>query len=48
MSYYDLGSEPEKVYHALVLGMLVWMSGKIAIVFDGKQLWICHITENKI
>ncbi|QTA81720.1 AAA ATPase-like domain-containing protein, nuclease domain-containing [Desulfonema limicola] len=26
MSYHDLGGEPEKVYHALVLGMLVWMS----------------------
>jgi len=31
MSYHDLGSEPEKVYHALVLGMLVWMSGKYEI-----------------
>ncbi len=28
MSYHDLSGEPEKVYHALVLGMLVWMSGK--------------------
>ncbi|MDM8549260.1 AAA family ATPase [Desulfobacterales bacterium HSG2] len=28
MSYHDLAGEPEKVYHALVLGMLVWMSGK--------------------
>ncbi len=27
MSYHDLAGEPEKVYHALVLGMLVWMSG---------------------
>ncbi|QTA79784.1 AAA ATPase-like domain-containing protein [Desulfonema limicola] len=26
MSYHDLAGEPEKVYHALVLGMLVWMS----------------------
>jgi len=26
MSYHDLGNEPEKVYHALVLGMLVWMT----------------------
>ena len=31
MSYHDLGNEPEKVYHALVLGMLVWMSGKYDI-----------------
>jgi len=28
MSYHDLAGEPEKVYHALVLGMLVWMSEK--------------------
>ncbi len=27
MSYHDFGNEPEKVYHALVLGMLVWMAG---------------------
>jgi hypothetical protein len=26
MSFHDLAGEPEKVYHALVLGMLVWMS----------------------
>ncbi|QTA80472.1 AAA ATPase-like domain-containing protein [Desulfonema limicola] len=26
MSYHDLSGEPERVYHALVLGMLVWMS----------------------
>ncbi|QTA81713.1 AAA ATPase-like domain-containing protein, nuclease domain-containing [Desulfonema limicola] len=26
MSYHDLAGEPEKIYHALVLGMLVWMS----------------------
>lgn len=26
MSYHDLSGEPEKVYHALVLGMLVWLS----------------------
>jgi len=31
MSYHDLAGEPEKVYHALVLGMLVWMSGKYEI-----------------
>ncbi len=31
MSYHDLGNEPEKVYHALVLGMLVWMNGKYKI-----------------
>jgi len=31
MSYHDLGGEPEKVYHALVLGMLVWLSGKYEI-----------------
>ncbi len=31
MSYHDLGGEPEKVYHALVLGMLLWMSGKYEI-----------------
>ncbi len=31
MSYHDLSGEPEKVYHALVLGMLVWMSGKYDI-----------------
>lgn len=27
MSYHDLSGEPEKVYQALVLGMLVWLSG---------------------
>ncbi len=26
-SYHDFGGEPERVYHALVLGMLVWMAG---------------------
>lgn len=26
MSYHDLSGEPEKVYHALMVGMLVWMS----------------------
>ena len=26
-SYHDFGSEPEKVYHALVAGLLVWISG---------------------
>ena len=31
MSYHDLSGEPEKVYHALVLGMLVWLSGKYEI-----------------
>ena len=31
MSYHDFGDEPEKVYHALVLGMLVWMSGRYDI-----------------
>jgi len=31
MSYHDLGDEPEKVYHALVLGMLVRMSDKYEI-----------------
>ena len=31
MSYHDLGDEPEKVYHALVLGMLVWLGGKYDI-----------------
>ncbi len=31
MSFHDLSGEPEKVYHALVLGMLVWMSGKYEI-----------------
>jgi hypothetical protein len=31
MSYHDLSGEPEKVYHALVLGMLVWMSGNYVI-----------------
>jgi len=25
-SYYDFGGEPEKVYHALVTGLLVWIS----------------------
>ncbi len=25
-SYHDFGSEPEKVYHALVAGLLVWIS----------------------
>ncbi len=31
MSYHDLSGEPEKFYHALVLGMLVWMSGEYDI-----------------
>ncbi len=31
MSYHDLSGSPEKVYHALVLGMLVWLSGKYDI-----------------
>ncbi|QTA80132.1 AAA ATPase-like domain-containing protein [Desulfonema limicola] len=31
MSYHDLGNSPEKVYHALVLGILVWMSYKYEI-----------------
>ncbi len=31
MSYHDLAGDPEKVYHALVLGMLIWMSGKYNI-----------------
>ncbi|MDM8550135.1 AAA family ATPase [Desulfobacterales bacterium HSG2] len=31
MSYHDLAGEPEKVYHALVLGMLVRLSGKYEI-----------------
>lgn len=31
MSYHDLSGEPEKVYHALVLGMLVWLSHKYEI-----------------
>ncbi len=31
MSFHDLAGEPEKVYHALVLGMLVWMSGEYDI-----------------
>jgi hypothetical protein len=26
MSYHDFAGDPEKVYHALVLGMLVWLS----------------------
>ncbi|MCP5054496.1 MAG: AAA family ATPase, partial [bacterium] len=25
-SYHDFGGEPEKVYHALVTGMLIWIS----------------------
>ncbi|MDM8530468.1 PD-(D/E)XK nuclease domain-containing protein [Anaerolineales bacterium HSG25] len=31
MSYHDLAGEPEKVYQALVLGMLVWLSDKYEI-----------------
>ncbi|MCP4104091.1 MAG: AAA family ATPase [Desulfobacteraceae bacterium] len=31
MSYHDFSGVPEKVYHALVLGMLVWMSGRYEI-----------------
>ncbi len=31
MSYHDFSGAPEKVYHALVLGMLIWMSGKYEI-----------------
>lgn len=31
MSYHDLSGQPEKVYQALVLGMLVWLSPKYEI-----------------
>ncbi|MDM8519911.1 PD-(D/E)XK nuclease domain-containing protein [Anaerolineales bacterium HSG6] len=31
MSYHDLSGSPEKVYQALVLGMLVWLSPKYEI-----------------
>ncbi|MDM8530334.1 AAA family ATPase [Anaerolineales bacterium HSG25] len=31
MSYHDLSGEPERVYQALVLGMLVWLSPKYEI-----------------
>ncbi len=31
MSCHDFSGAPEKVYHALVLGMLVWMAGKYEI-----------------
>jgi hypothetical protein len=31
MSYHDLSGDPEKVYQALVLGMLVWLSPKYEI-----------------
>ncbi|MCP4112662.1 MAG: AAA family ATPase [Desulfobacteraceae bacterium] len=31
MSYHDFSGVPEKVYHALVLGMLVWLSGRYEI-----------------
>ncbi len=31
MSFHDFSGVPEKVYHALVLGMLVWMSDKYEI-----------------
>lgn len=31
ISYHDLSGEPEKVYHALVLGMLVWLAHKYEI-----------------
>jgi hypothetical protein len=26
MSFFDMGAEPEKVYHAFVMGLLVWLS----------------------
>ncbi len=31
MSYHDFSGAPEKVYHALMLGMLVWLSDKYKI-----------------
>ncbi len=31
MSYHDFSGAPEKVYHALTLGILVWLSGKYDI-----------------
>ena len=31
MSYHDFSGAPEKVYHALTLGMLVWLTGKYDI-----------------
>jgi len=31
MSYHDFAKDPEKVYHALVLGMLVWLSNDYTI-----------------
>jgi hypothetical protein len=26
MSFFDMGAEPEKVYHAFVMGLLIWLS----------------------
>ena len=37
MSYHDLGGEPEKVYHALVLGMMVWLSSKYTILSNRES-----------
>ena len=31
MSYHDFAGDPEKVYHALVLGMLIWLSNDYTI-----------------
>jgi len=31
LSYHDFAGSPEKVYHALVLGMLVWLSNDYEI-----------------
>ncbi len=39
MSYHDFSGAPEKVYHALVLGMLVWMSGKYDIRSNRESGW---------
>jgi hypothetical protein len=37
MSYHDFSSVPERVYHAMVLEILVWMSGKCNILSNRES-----------
>ncbi|MCP4156424.1 MAG: hypothetical protein GY757_52410 [bacterium] len=31
MSFFDMGGEPEKVYHAFVMGLLIWISNDYVV-----------------
>lgn len=36
-SYHDFGGEPEKVYHALVAGLLIWITGTHEIISNRES-----------